>query len=423
MKYKIDSIRDLFYKNTSNVIVLRNIMHELLFRKTDKAKTLIKDIRDHINRTFGVKSNVLKSIEAGLRGVKIKKPKLKKKLAIANLESISSIEESISVQRMQLNDKVIGSNIKLRNPIKIQDKTEGILQELLSCMTLKEFVKNNPVPVRVRNSILAVNDNFIEFDSVYDFISSSKENQQHLSRLPNFGKKSLNDLISAIEEFIKQIESGSSNNFIIEPIDQSSSNQANILSNHIDKALKNNLSAIQTSSLKNIPLSTFVMSFNGISTRTKNAILKADKKGLCEYQNLFEFYIATDSYKENLLNLDDFGRGSLKNLIQCVDDIVNSKELLTSMSERCARSSNVSMFSSIKEIIDYAVSILDKGSEQEIVRLRRLRQNTLTLQEIGDRIGVTRERVRQIDAKAIEKIGRFILGFSQEDLDLNFKLR
>ena len=36
--YKIDSIRDLFYKNTSNRIVLRNIMHEL---KTPLAKCRI----------------------------------------------------------------------------------------------------------------------------------------------------------------------------------------------------------------------------------------------------------------------------------------------------------------------------------------------------------------------------------------------
>ena len=46
--------------------------------------------------------------------------------------------------------------------------------------------------------------------------------------------------------------------------------------------------------------------------------------------------------------------------------------------------------------------------EQEILKARRLQEEPATLEELGDKFSVSRERVRQIEARAMEKICKFI---------------
>jgi RNA polymerase sigma-32 factor len=58
--------------------------------------------------------------------------------------------------------------------------------------------------------------------------------------------------------------------------------------------------------------------------------------------------------------------------------------------------------------------------EQEIFEQRMLSDNPLTLQEIGDRHGVSKERIRQIENKLIQRLRTFIRegipDFNPEDL-------
>jgi RNA polymerase sigma-32 factor len=42
--------------------------------------------------------------------------------------------------------------------------------------------------------------------------------------------------------------------------------------------------------------------------------------------------------------------------------------------------------------------------EQEILRARRLREEPATLEELSQKFGVSRERVRQIEVRAFEKL-------------------
>lgn len=46
--------------------------------------------------------------------------------------------------------------------------------------------------------------------------------------------------------------------------------------------------------------------------------------------------------------------------------------------------------------------------EQFVIRNRRLTENPLTLGDIGDLWSVSKERVRQIESRAIEKMKRFV---------------
>ena len=42
--------------------------------------------------------------------------------------------------------------------------------------------------------------------------------------------------------------------------------------------------------------------------------------------------------------------------------------------------------------------------EKDIITERRLKENPMTLDELGERYGISRERVRQLEARAFEKI-------------------
>jgi RNA polymerase sigma-32 factor len=49
-----------------------------------------------------------------------------------------------------------------------------------------------------------------------------------------------------------------------------------------------------------------------------------------------------------------------------------------------------------------------KGRDQELFDLRLTSEDPITLQEIGDRFGITRERARQIEARIIDKLKQFV---------------
>jgi RNA polymerase sigma-32 factor len=57
-----------------------------------------------------------------------------------------------------------------------------------------------------------------------------------------------------------------------------------------------------------------------------------------------------------------------------------------------------------------------KGREAEIYRERLIAEDPLTLQELGDRYGVSRERVRQMEAAVKKKLREFLVS-QVRDLD------
>ena len=52
--------------------------------------------------------------------------------------------------------------------------------------------------------------------------------------------------------------------------------------------------------------------------------------------------------------------------------------------------------------------------EQEILRARRLREEPATLEDLSQKFGVSRERVRQIEVRAFEKLQKAIKGLEAE---------
>lgn len=60
-----------------------------------------------------------------------------------------------------------------------------------------------------------------------------------------------------------------------------------------------------------------------------------------------------------------------------------------------------------KDLLNRALSQLN-DREREVVRARRLAEEPVTLDVLGERLGISRERVRQIENRAVEKMTRFV---------------
>ena len=421
LKNAIDSLRGLFYKNTSNLIVLRNIMHELIFRKTDKAKKLTKDVRDHIGRTFGAKNDALKDIEAELSSIKIKKPKKSKnqKTEVSNLQSYTLKKEGDELQNPHkgLNIQKIQSNYKKfdANPVSDDLTKAEALQKLLSSMTLKDFVSKDLSTVRVKNSILAEDDVFIGFNSVYSFITASDKDRRRLKRLQFFGEKSLSDLVSSIESYIERLNKGSLSDICKDP----KKDQFSMLP-PVDEKIRDGLSATQSDNLKKISLEFFVGSCSMVSVRTRNAILNS--KGQHGYLTLYDFFVTPTKCKKSLLNLSDFGKTSLNNLIQSIDFLIIKGNELSRLTNIVSKTNDIQVHNSIDELIDYAISSVLEEKARFVIERRYLGMDTLTLQEVGESLSISRERVRQIESKSMEQIRAFILSLPNKDPYLKFRL-
>ena len=60
-----------------------------------------------------------------------------------------------------------------------------------------------------------------------------------------------------------------------------------------------------------------------------------------------------------------------------------------------------------KQRIAAALSKLDVR-DQRVIRARYLRKKPLTLKQVGDKLGISRERVRQLEERALKKLKEVI---------------
>ena len=67
-----------------------------------------------------------------------------------------------------------------------------------------------------------------------------------------------------------------------------------------------------------------------------------------------------------------------------------------------------------KEYLEQAISTLN-DRERTIIKLRKLRDKSITLDELGQMLKISKERVRQIETKALEKLKTTIVEISQQN--------
>ena len=67
-----------------------------------------------------------------------------------------------------------------------------------------------------------------------------------------------------------------------------------------------------------------------------------------------------------------------------------------------------------KDFINQAIDTLNER-EKTIIRLRKFRERSITLDELGKNLKISKERVRQIETKALEKLKKALLDISQQN--------
>ncbi len=67
-----------------------------------------------------------------------------------------------------------------------------------------------------------------------------------------------------------------------------------------------------------------------------------------------------------------------------------------------------------KDFINRAIETLNER-EKTIIRLRKFREKSITLDELGNKLRISKERVRQIETKALEKLKKSLLDISQQN--------
>ena len=67
-----------------------------------------------------------------------------------------------------------------------------------------------------------------------------------------------------------------------------------------------------------------------------------------------------------------------------------------------------------KNYIARAIETLN-DREKTIIKLRKFKEKSITLDELGQKLKISKERVRQIETKALEKLRKAILEISQQD--------
>ena len=67
-----------------------------------------------------------------------------------------------------------------------------------------------------------------------------------------------------------------------------------------------------------------------------------------------------------------------------------------------------------KDFINRAIDTLNER-EKTIIRLRKFRERSITLDELGQKLMISKERVRQIETKALEKLKKALLDISNQN--------
>lgn len=148
--------------------------------------------------------------------------------------------------------------------------------------------------------------------------------------------------------------------------------------------------------LKRTPILQFVMEAGG-SVRLSNTLRAGHDAGKLPFQTIGEYLDAGEEADALLLRLPNLGRGTARELRALVESALRAGCTTTSALSAWAQGS--------REALDEVLQVLD-ARERETITLRFGLGGIApkTLAEVGDEFGVTRERARQIEAKAIDKL-------------------
>ena len=142
-------------------------------------------------------------------------------------------------------------------------------------------------------------------------------------------------------------------------------------------------------------LSSEFMGQNEIDTVSKMLNVKS-----LEVQNMESRLSGGDVYLNQ--KIDNESENDLMSLMQ--DDRPNPEQVVENTNDNKLK----------KQYIEKAILSLNER-ERTIIKLRKLKEKSITLDELGKTLKISKERVRQIETKALEKLKISILELSQQN--------
>ena len=119
-----------------------------------------------------------------------------------------------------------------------------------------------------------------------------------------------------------------------------------------------------------------------------------------EVQNMESRLAGGDLYLNQ--KVDNETENDLMSLL--ADDRLNPEESFEDLKDKKVK----------KDFINRAIDTLNER-EKIIIRLRKFREKSITLDELGQKLKISKERVRQIETKALEKLKKSLLDISQQN--------
>ena len=119
-----------------------------------------------------------------------------------------------------------------------------------------------------------------------------------------------------------------------------------------------------------------------------------------EVQNMESRLSGGDVYLNQ--KIDDESENDFMNMLN--DDRPNPEEFVEEFNDGKLK----------KQFIEKAILTLNER-ERTIIKLRKLREKSVTLDELGQILKISKERVRQIETKALQKLKNSILEISQQN--------
>jgi len=265
------------------------------------------------------------------------------------------------------------------------------VKKTYSSIKLNELRQYFEISKRLQN--ILENEEILPFKTIEEYLNAGLSAKEELKKIPNLGEKSAKELEFLILKFID-------GDFqIIKPTEIPEKK----LSTHIYELIK----------------------YNNVSVRLNNVFEKELLTDSLAFITVSDYLLDKNTAKKYFASLDNMGKKSLEELENLIttyvdNDVINDincqiVDKNKSMSSDYLGDNIADRDCNINKIIKSELN----NNEYEILYLRAV--DNLTLQEVGDRKNITRERVRQIEKKARLKfkvVSLFIKFTSKIDLIL-----
>jgi RNA polymerase sigma factor (sigma-70 family) len=263
-------------------------------------------------------------------------------------------------------------------------QTDNVDNKSILILSLKDFVDSADVSVRLHNCITnAFSEGICPFRTIEEYLKAGNSSIPRMLRIQNCGRKTAYELDELIKDAVGNLDFNEGTNDLEHMADSLDGSEFIWHGERFaTKCLEQDLCELIQS--------------RPTSARLRNCFEKFFKEESFPCKTVRDILIGGDRVISALLRYENFGRNSANELKELVDAFLLDKR------------DNCKEISSPKGVSELICDLLEqlKPQERKVLRCRYgIDEETVqTLEEIGNQLGVTRERIRQIEKKAIGKL-------------------